>query len=133
MVVYLDELKNYAADAEKDKALNYLKKFYLEGKENTANEGLSKGMGQKVQFISSVLHEPELLILDESFSGLDPVSQDLFRDEIRQLANDGPAMLLSSHQMNLVEEMCDLLFMMHKGKRTIYAPLYYFPTEYDNY
>src|SRR5690625_737189 len=133
MLLYLAELKNYPLDRARDRALHYLKKFDLEGKENTAIEELSKGMGQKVQFISSVLHEPELLILDEPFSGLDPVSQDLFRDEIRQLANDGTAILLSSHQMNLVEEMCDRLFMMHKGKRVIYGPLDDVKTEYANF
>src|SRR5690625_7906444 len=78
-------------------------------------------MGQKVQFIASILHEPELLILDEPFSGLDPVSQELFKSEIRQLADEGTAILLSSHQMNLVEEMCDRLFLMHQGKRVIYG------------
>src|SRR5690625_88470 len=133
MLLYLAELKNYPLDRARDRALHYLKKFDLEGKENTAIEELSKGMGQKVQFISSILHEPELLILDEPFSGLDPVSQDLFRDEIRQLANDGTAILLSSHQMNLVEEMCDRLFMMHQGKRVVYGPLDEVKTEYANF
>src|SRR5690625_1074303 len=133
MLLYLAELKNYPLDRGRDRALHYLKKFDLEGKENTAIEELSKGMGQKVQFISSVLHEPELLILDEPFSGLDPVSQDLFRDEIRQLANDGTAILLSSHQMNLVEEMCDRLFMMHRGRRIIYDHLNQVKQKYANF
>src|SRR5699024_7925077 len=100
-----------------------LKKFDLEGKENVSMEELSKGMSQKVQFISSVIHEPELLILDEPFSGLDPVSQELFKEEIRQLANQGTAILLSSHQMNLVEEMCDRLFLMHQGEEVIYGTM----------
>jgi|SRR5699024_3082715 len=133
ILLYLAELKDYPLDKAKERALMYLKKFDLEGKENTAIEELSKGMGQKVQFISSILHEPELLILDEPFSGLDPVSQDLFRDEIRALADAGTAILLSSHQMNLVEEMCDRLFMMHKGERVIYGDLDDVKTEYANF
>jgi len=133
ILLYLAELKDYPLDKAKERALMYLEKFDLKGKENTAIEELSKGMGQKVQFISSILHEPELLILDEPFSGLDPVSQDLFRDEIRALADAGTAILLSSHQMNLVEEMCDRLFMMHKGKRVIYGDLDEVKTEYANF
>src|SRR5690625_1089033 len=133
MLLYLAELKNYPLDRARDRALHYLKKFDLEGKENTAIEELSKGMGQKVQFISSVLHEPELLILDEPFSGLDPVSQDLFKTEIRQLADQGTAILLSSHQMNLVEELSDRLFLMHQGKGRIYGTMDEVKSEYENY
>jgi ABC-2 type transport system ATP-binding protein len=112
ILLYLAELKDYPLDKARERALHYLKKFGLEGKENALVEELSKGMGQKVQFIASVIHEPELLILDEPFSGLDPVSQELFKEEIRRLAEKGTAILLSSHQMNLVEEMADRLFMI---------------------
>src|SRR5699024_1557743 len=109
ILLYLADLKDYPLQKARERALTYLKKFDLEGKENVSVEELSKGMGQKVQFIASIIHEPELLILDEPFSGLDPVSQELFKSEIRALANEGTAILLSSHQMNLVEEMCDRL------------------------
>src|SRR5690625_6591735 len=111
----------------------YFKKMYLEDKEYVSVEELSKGMGQKVQFISSILHEPDLLILDEPFSGLDPVSQDLFKTEIRQLADQGTAILLSSHQMNLVEEMCDRLFLMHHGKRVSYGCMDEVKSEYATF
>src|SRR5699024_10446873 len=104
ILLYLAELKDYPLKDARERALTYLKKFDLEGKENVSIEEISKGMGQKVQFIASIIHEPELLVLDEPFSGLDPVSQDLFKEEIRNLANKGTAILLSSHQMNLVEE-----------------------------
>src|SRR5699024_3833995 len=106
--------------------------LYLEGQENVAIEELSKGLTQKVQFISSIIHEPDLLILDEPFSGLDPVSQDVFKDEIRELANQGTAILLSSHQMNLVEEICDRLFMMQDGQKVIYGSLDDVKMEYAN-
>ncbi|MFD2045297.1 ABC transporter ATP-binding protein [Ornithinibacillus salinisoli] len=133
ILLYLADLKDYPINKAKERALKYLKKFDLEGKENVAVEELSKGMGQKVQFIGSILHEPELLILDEPFSGLDPVSQDLFKEEIRSLANKGTAILLSSHQMNLVEEMCDRLFMIQNGQKVIYGTLDDVKKEYANF
>ncbi|SHG26553.1 ABC transporter ATP-binding protein [Ornithinibacillus halophilus] len=133
ILLYLADLKNYPLDKAKARVLEYLKKFDLEGKENVSVEELSKGMGQKVQFIGAVLHEPELLILDEPFSGLDPVSQEIFKDEIRNLANKGTAILLSSHQMNLVEEMCDRLFMIQNGQKVIYGTLDEVKTKYANF
>jgi len=133
ILLYLADLKDYSLKKAKERALTYLKKFDLEGKENVSVEELSKGMGQKVQFIASILHEPELLILDEPFSGLDPVSQELFKSEIRSLADQGTAILLSSHQMNLVEEMCDRLFLMHRGERVIYGTMDDVKREYANF
>jgi len=133
ILLYLAELKNYPIKKAKERALTYLKKFGLEGKENSSVEELSKGMGQKVQFIASILHEPEFLILDEPFSGLDPVSQELFKEEIRNLAKGGTAILLSSHQMNLVEEMCDRLFLIHRGQKVIYGSMDNVKKEYANF
>src|SRR5690625_2847129 len=133
ILLYLADLKDYPMKKAKERAIMYLKRFDLEGKENVSVEELSKGMGQEVQFISSILHEPDLLILDEPFSGLDPVSQELFKSEIRQLADEGTAILLSSHQMNLVEEMCDRLFLMHQGKRVIYGFMDDVKSEYANF
>lgn len=133
ILLYLAELKNYPLKKAKERAHIYLKKFDLEGKDKVSVEELSKGMGQKVQFIASIIHEPELLILDEPFSGLDPVSQELFKEEIRNLANGGTAILLSSHQMNLVEEMCDRLFMIHRGEKVIYGPMNDVKAKYANF
>jgi len=133
MLLYLAELKDYPLKNAKERALAYLKKFDLEGKENLPVEELSKGMGQKVQFIASIIHEPELLILDEPFSGLDPVSQELFKQEIRNLAASGTAILLSSHQMNLVEEICDRLFLIHRGQKIIYGHMDDVKREYANF
>ncbi|WP_211653276.1 ABC transporter ATP-binding protein [Planococcus alpniumensis] len=133
ILLYLAELKDYPLNRAKERALEFLKKFGLEGKDNVSVEELSKGMGQKVQFIASILHEPELLILDEPFSGLDPVSQELFKDEIRSLAKNGTAILLSSHQMNLVEEMADRLFLIHRGTKVISGSLSEVKKEYANF
>ncbi|MEK6455628.1 ATP-binding cassette domain-containing protein [Caldifermentibacillus hisashii] len=133
ILLYLADLKDYPQKKAKERALTYLKKFDLEGKEHVKMEELSKGMAQKVQFISSILHEPELLILDEPFSGLDPLSQELLKEEIRNLARNGAAILLSSHQMNVVEEMCDSLFMIQKGQKVIYGTLDDVKKEYANF
>ncbi|MRG87041.1 ABC transporter ATP-binding protein [Salinibacillus xinjiangensis] len=133
ILLYLADLKDYPLHRAKERVLEYLKKFDLEGKENVSVEELSKGMGQKVQFIGAIIHEPELLILDEPFSGLDPVSQEIFKQEIRDLANNGTAILLSSHQMNLVEEMCDRLFMIQHGQKVIYGTLNDVKAEYANF
>jgi len=90
-------------------------------------------MGQKVQFIASIIHEPELLILDEPFSGLDPVSQDTFKEEIRLLAKNGTAILLSSHQMNLVEELADRLYLIHRGEKVISGTMTDVKKKYANF
>lgn len=133
MILYLADLKDYPIKKAKARVLSYLKKFGLEGKDKVSVEELSKGMAQKVQFIASIIHEPELLILDEPFSGLDPVSQETFKEEIRELANNGTAILLSSHQMNVVEELCDRLFMIHRGEKVIYGEIEDVKNEYANF
>lgn len=133
MLLYLAELKDYPLSLAKERAKQYLKKLDLAGKEQMKINELSKGMSQKVQFIASIIHEPEFLILDEPFSGLDPVSQELFKKEIRHLANQGTAILLSSHQMNVVEEVCDRLFMMQQGKKVIYGTLDEVKAQYANF
>ncbi|QHS23691.1 ABC transporter ATP-binding protein [Virgibacillus sp. MSP4-1] len=133
ILLYFAELKDYPLKKAKQRALEYLKKFGLEGKDQVSIEELSKGMGQKVQFIASIIHEPELLILDEPFSGLDPVSQEVFKDEIKELAQNGTAILLSSHQMNLVEQLCDRLFLIHRGQKIIYGTIDEVKKEYANF
>ena len=95
-------------------------------------EQLSKGMAQKVQFTAAVLHEPKFVVLDEPFSGLDPVSQDVFKAEIKALANAGAAVLLSSHQMNIVEELCDEIFLIYKGREVVQGDLHSIKERYGN-
>jgi len=123
ILLYLAQLKEYPKDRARKRVLKYLDKFNLGNAEKMKIKELSKGMAQKVQFIGAILHEPSILILDEPFSGLDPVSQDLFSEEIRNLAKNGVAILLSAHQMNLVENLCDRIFMIHKGKKVVYDTL----------
>ncbi|MDQ0273218.1 ABC transporter ATP-binding protein [Cytobacillus purgationiresistens] len=133
ILLYFAELKDYPLKKARERALFYLKKFGLEGKEKSTIEEFSKGMAQKVQFIAAIIHEPELLILDEPFSGLDPVSQDVIKNEIRNLASNGTAILLSAHQMNVVEELCDRLLMIHRGEKVIAGTMEEVKTEYANY
>ncbi|MFO1446514.1 ATP-binding cassette domain-containing protein [Bacillus sp. Bva_UNVM-123] len=133
ILLYFAELKDYPQKKARQRALHYLAKFGLEGKEKSSLEELSKGMGQKVQFIASIIHEPELLILDEPFSGLDPVSQEVFKQEIKDLAANGTAILLSSHQMNLVEELCDRLYMINRGRMVLHGTLEEVKKQYANF
>ncbi|MCL0072694.1 ATP-binding cassette domain-containing protein [Dehalococcoidia bacterium] len=123
ILLYLAQLKEYPRDRARKRVLEYLDKFNLRNAGKIKIKELSRGMAQKVQFIGAILHEPAILILDEPFSGLDPVSQDVFSEEIRNLARNGVAVLFSSHQMNLVENLCDRIFMIHKGKKVLYDTL----------
>lgn len=123
ILLYLSDLKKYPREKAIPRIYEYFEKFGLKGKEKSKIEEFSKGMAQKVQFVASVLHEPELLILDEPFSGLDPVSQDLFKQEIRNIAAQGTAILLSAHQMNMVEATCDKVFLIHKGKKVLWGTM----------
>jgi ABC-2 type transport system ATP-binding protein len=82
-------------------------------------QALSKGMSQKVQFIATVVSRPELVLLDEPFSGLDPVNADVLREAIVQLRRDGTTVIFSTHDMSVAEKMCDFIFMIHKGKKVL--------------
>jgi ABC-2 type transport system ATP-binding protein len=82
-------------------------------------EALSKGMAQKVQFISAVMAKPQLLILDEPFSGLDPVNMDVLREAILELNRQGTSVIFSTHDMEMAEKMCDFVFMIYKGKKVL--------------
>ena len=80
-------------------------------------ESLSKGMGQKVQVLSAVAHEPELVILDEPFSGLDPVNQSVLEELIRDMANNGQTVIFSTHVMQHAERLCDHILLIAKGRK----------------
>ena len=82
-------------------------------------EALSKGMSQKIQFIISVLHQPEIIILDEPFTGLDPVNAEVLRSSILELREKGATIIFSTHDMNMAEKMCDFIFMIYKGKMVL--------------
>lgn len=117
--VYLAQLKGLSrADAVK-KAKEWFVKFKMESWWNKKVEDLSKGMGQKLQFVITVMHEPKLIILDEPFSGLDPVNSNLIKDEIYQLAKRGSSIIFSTHRMEQVEEICDHIILVNKGNKIL--------------
>jgi ABC-2 type transport system ATP-binding protein len=103
-----------------DKEVDFwLEKFKLSDWADKKVQTLSKGMSQKVQFIAAVVSKPELLILDEPFSGLDPVNVNVIRDAVLELQSMGTTILFSTHDMNAAEKMCDFIFMIFKGKKVL--------------
>lgn len=123
LLVYLAELKEMERKAAREAALYWLEKLGLKEWSHKKIDDLSKGMAQKVQFISSIIHSPQIVLFDEPFSGLDPVNQDFMMDIIEELKEGGMTILLSSHRMELVEELCDRIFLINKGKKVLYGPL----------
>ncbi len=97
----------------------WLERFELTGWANKKVDALSKGMSQKVQFIATVVSKPELLILDEPFTGLDPVNTDAIKDAVLDLQKGGTTVIFSTHDMNTAETMCDFIFMIFKGKKVL--------------
>jgi len=122
-LIYLAVLKGTPRKEAIRQAMEWLDKFQLASYAQHKLEKLSKGMQQKVQFIATVLHQPEVVMLDEPFSGLDPLNQELFKQFIRELQQKGCTILLSAHQMNLVEELCEKIFMINQGKQVLYGSL----------
>ncbi len=120
---YLGTLKGLKRQVARDRAMKWLQKMDLGEEVDAKISELSKGMAQKVQFIASIIHEPELAILDEPFAGLDPVNQDMFRGLIKELKEKGTTILLSSHRMNMVEELCERVFMINRGREVLYGKL----------
>jgi len=122
-IVYMASLKGAAVETAVSRAEALLKKFGLYEHRYKKIEELSKGMGQLIQFVVTVAHDPGLIILDEPFAGLDPVNTRLLKDTIKDLRGEGKAIILSTHRMNEVQEMCDRLFMINKGQRVLYGAL----------
>ncbi len=123
LLTYFAELKGVNRTEARKRASVWIDRMDLKDWANKKVEKLSKGMQQKVQFMAAILHRPDLVILDEPFSGLDPVHQDLIKRFISELREEGMTVLLSSHQMNRVEELCDRIFLIHRGQRVMYGNL----------
>lgn len=115
-LLYLGELRGMTKTDAKEQANFWIERFELDDKRKDKAETLSKGNQQKVQLIASFIHRPKFLILDEPFSGLDPVNKDLLKDAILLLRDRGTTILFSSHQMDNVEELCDHLCILKQGK-----------------
>lgn len=115
-LIYFARLRGFSKQDAEAKISFWLKKLAIESWSNKTIEELSKGMQQKIQFVATVLHEPELLILDEPFSGLDPVNAEIIKQEIFELHQKGATIIFSTHRMENVEEICEDIFLINKGK-----------------
>ena len=118
-LTYLARLKGLSATDARAKISAWMEKFGIEDWWDKKVEELSKGMQQKIQFIATVVHEPKLLILDEPFSGLDPVNTNLIKDEIHSLRGKGMSIIFSTHRMEQVEEICEHIVLINKGENVL--------------
>lgn len=122
--LYLARLKGLSKSEAMEKIKYWFTRLGMESWWNKKVEDLSKGMSQKLQFVATVLHEPKLIILDEPFSGLDPVNAGLIKDEIYELAKRGSTIIFSTHRMEQVEEICDHIVLVNQGKKILDGTVY---------
>jgi ABC-2 type transport system ATP-binding protein len=122
-IIYLASLKGMNSHAAEKKADTLLNQTGMLPNKHKKIDELSKGMSQIIQFIITIIHEPELVILDEAFSGLDPVNTEMLKGLIVELRDRGKAVILSTHQMNQVEELCDRILMVNNGRAVLYGNL----------
>ncbi|KUJ52721.1 ABC transporter ATP-binding protein [Chryseobacterium sp. JAH] len=118
-ILYFGELKGMKKSDALDEAKKWFEKLHIDQWWKKKLSELSKGMAQKIQFVVTVLHRPHLLILDEPFSGFDPVNANLIKDQIIELKNNGTTIILSTHRMESVEEMCDYVALIDNSKKII--------------
>ncbi len=121
--LYLAQLKGLTKQQAKKELDYWFERLEIQGWWNKKIQELSKGMAQKIQFVVTVLHKPKLLILDEPFSGFDPVNANLIKDEIIELNKQGTSVIFSTHRMESVEEMCDHIALIHKSNKLIEGKL----------
>src|SRR3569833_4080359 len=118
-MIYLARLKGLSRDEATRRLKVWFEKLEMETWWKKKIEELSKGMQQKAQFVATVLHEPDLIILDEPFSGFDPVNAELIKDEILELNQKGATILFSTHRMESVEELCDAIALIHLSNKIL--------------
>ncbi len=130
--MYLAQLKGMSAREAQNSLKEWFIRFGIQSWWDKKVEELSKGMAQKIQFITTVVHKPSLMILDEPFSGFDPVNADLIRKEILRLKEEGATIILSTHDMGSVEELCDEIALVNHGKLVISGGVDDIRREYGN-
>jgi len=123
VLVYLASLKGVNADEARQRANEYMERFDLAQHKQKKVKELSKGMQQKAQIISTLLHRPELVIIDEPFSGLDPVNTQMVKSLLLDLHREGVTIIMSTHQMHQVEELCDRILLINHGRAVLYGAL----------
>ncbi|GAB3898329.1 ABC transporter ATP-binding protein [Larkinella knui] len=121
-LLYLAQLKGLSERQAMEKLKEWFVKFDIKTWWTKNVEDLSKGMQQKIQFVATVLHEPDLIILDEPFSGFDPINANLIKDEILELREKGSTIIFSTHRMESVEELCDHIALIHHSKKVLDGP-----------
>jgi len=122
-LLYLASLKGVPAAQARRRLEGYLERFDLAAHRKKKVKELSKGMQQKAQIINTILHHPELVIIDEPFAALDPVNTQLVKDLMRELRDQGATILMSTHQMHQVEELCDRIVLIDEGRNVLYGAL----------
>ncbi len=122
-LVFLGEIKGVPAKVGTERSIEWMRRLELDGWEQKTVESLSKGMQQKVQFISTVLHDPELMILDEPFTGLDPINTQLLKDIVMEMKGEGRTIVLSTHLMDQVEKLCERICLINKGRAVLEGDL----------
>ncbi len=122
-LLFLGQLKGLSRATARQRAETYLREVDLWDARERKIEALSQGMNQKAQFVAGTMHEPNLLIIDEPFSGLDPVNTRLIKKLLLRMRDQGTAIIMSTHQMQRVEEMCQRILLIDHGERVLYGPL----------
>ncbi|PRY11569.1 ABC-2 type transport system ATP-binding protein [Pontibacter ummariensis] len=122
-LLYLAQLKGLSKSEAKARIKAWIDRFEIRDWIDKNIEDLSKGMQQKVQFIATVLHEPSLIILDEPFSGFDPINANLIKDEILRLRDNGATIIFSTHRMESVEELCDNIALINRSRKVLDGPV----------
>jgi ABC-2 type transport system ATP-binding protein len=123
MLIYLAELKGADRARARQRALEWLARMGLEDRAHSKVKDLSRGMQQRLQIVAAIVHDPDLVFLDEPFQGLDPVNVERVKGVIADLRREGKTVVLSTHQMNLVEVLCDRILLINRGRSVLYGPL----------
>jgi len=131
-LVYLARLKGMEESAAKSELEEYMKRFDLYQYRDSKVKELSKGMQQKAQLITTLVHDPELVIIDEPFTALDPVNTEMVKDLLEVKRDEGKAIIMSTHQMNQVEELCDRILLIDHGHRVLYGTLPEIQSEFSS-
>jgi ABC-2 type transport system ATP-binding protein len=122
-LLFLGQLKGLSGQTARQRAEAYLREVELWDARDRKIEALSQGMNQKAQFVAGTMHEPDLLIIDEPFSGLDPVNTRIIKNLLLRMRDQGTTIIMSTHQMHRVEEMCERILLIDHGERVLYGPL----------
>jgi len=130
-LVFFGELRGLTPEESKRRGLRWAEKLEIADALNKKTEELSKGMQQKIQFICSLLHDPGLIIMDEPFSGLDPVNATLLQDTLIELKNQGKAILFSTHSMDQVEKLCDSICLINNGQSVLSGKMREIKSRYE--